>query len=456
MGNTFSTNTNINIEKLKMHSIDQVIDYIASHYILTTDFKGLKKLYDLEYCNNLVVLTSDILERHFTSREVTYISERVKHGVSIDESLDNSNKLEKDNMVFFDKNKVEHLDIPDPVKKKHVCLGIAKFYVKIAHVFAAIAMAINPVYSYTDHNGDEQTVGLFEKNKIPHNVPIKVFKSNMCHNRIEILKNKTQIDLNGINDEEEININPKICSTDSNKSLNDVPGIPELYELYLDDEYDFDTGRFMGMSPQSKKMYEEDLQIFYNIFTDDRTGKVPETIKQFKDIKLTDYAKSNNCQGDNAKLKTKIRGKKSNTLIVQYAEHLKQMIKRADENQQKLFIILNQIFVYTIEPETERKVVRVSPYLKEDVLQTLIIETRSLLIKLYLTCEIDYVNGIKLYEAIVDKQILETAQNQIINLEKKSDSLITSIPEPAESIVLKNIELDDKNNPHVKDELTPK
>ena len=90
------------------------------------------------------------------------------------------------------------------------------------------------------------------------------------------------------------------------------------------------------------------------------------------------------------------------------------------------------------------------------MLQTLIIETRSLLIKLYLTCEIDYVNGIKLYEAIVDKQILETAQNQIINLEKKSDSLITSIPEPAESIVLKNIELDDKNNPHVKDELTPK
>lgn len=433
MGNTFSTNTNtnINIEKIKTHSIEQIIDYIASHYILTTDFKGLKKLYDLEYCNNLVVLTSDILERHFTSREVTYISERVKNGSNGDE-----NNLEKDKMVFFDKDQLEHLDIPDPIKKKHVCLGIAQFYVKIAHIFSAIAMAINPVYSYTDEDGQQHELDLFEKNRIPYNVPIKVFKSNMCNNRIETLKNKHHIDLDNDNN---ITINPTICTSNNNKSLNDEPGIPELYELYLDDDYDFDTGRFMGMSPESKKMYQEDLQIFYNTFTDNRNDKLPDTIKRFKDIKLKDYSKMNNCQGDEAKWKKKVNGNKSNPLIVQYADHLKQMIKRADDNQQKLFYILNQIFVYTIEPETNKKVVRVSPELKEDILQNLIIETRSLLIKLYLTCEIDYVNGIKLYEAIVDKQILETAKNQIVNLEKNAESLITSIPESAESIVLKNV-----------------
>jgi len=57
------------------------------------------------------------------------------------------------------------------------------------------------------------------------------------------------------------------------------------------------------------------------------------------------------------------------------------------------------------------------------MLQQLIVETRSLIVILYLTCEIDYANGIKIYEAIIEKKILETAQNQIANLEKISENL---------------------------------
>jgi phenylalanyl-tRNA synthetase alpha subunit len=46
----------------------------------------------------------------------------------------------------------------------------------------------------------------------------------------------------------------------------------------------------------------------------------------------------------------------------------------------------------------------------------------------------DYVNGLKMYEAIVEQKILETAQSQINNLTKMSDQLITvdSVPVPAE------------------------
>ena len=56
------------------------------------------------------------------------------------------------------------------------------------------------------------------------------------------------------------------------------------------------------------------------------------------------------------------------------------------------------------------------------------------IIKLYLTCETDYVYGLKMFEAIVDKKIFDTAQSQIANLEKISDQLVTTdqIPEPAE------------------------
>jgi hypothetical protein len=49
------------------------------------------------------------------------------------------------------------------------------------------------------------------------------------------------------------------------------------------------------------------------------------------------------------------------------------------------------------------------------------------------------VNGLKLYEAIVEQKILETTQNQIENFEKMSDQLLVDekIPEPAEFAVIK-------------------
>ena len=43
--------------------------------------------------------------------------------------------------------------------------------------------------------------------------------------------------------------------------------------------------------------------------------------------------------------------------------------------------------------------------------------------KLYLTCEMDYTNGIKIYEAIIEEKILDTSQNQINYFNKLSDSL---------------------------------
>ena len=75
MGNQFSTGnqseTNDNSE-LKPKSISQILDYIATYYILTMDFQSLRKLYDIEYCDKLVILTSDIIERYFTDIQITY------------------------------------------------------------------------------------------------------------------------------------------------------------------------------------------------------------------------------------------------------------------------------------------------------------------------------------------------------------------------------------------------
>jgi len=112
------------------------------------------------------------------------------------------------------------------------------------------------------------------------------------------------------------------------------------------------------------------------------------------------------------------------------------MINNANNNQQSLLSIIDKLFVYTIDPQTNKKQIRVSPTLTESGLQELIVMARGLIIKLYLTCEVDYVTGLKLYEVIVEQKIFETKKNQKTNLKQKEQELQLEenapIPVPAE------------------------
>ena len=148
MGNSSSTQNKSSDKQFS--NFYEIIDYIATYYILTMDFKSLSKLSDKEYCDNLVVLTSDIIQKYFNDLEVTYLEQRVKGGIDV-------NELTKNNIIFLNKDQLTNLDIQNDaqksIKKKRVCIGIAKFYVKIAHVFAAIVMTINPTYIYKYENG---------------------------------------------------------------------------------------------------------------------------------------------------------------------------------------------------------------------------------------------------------------------------------------------------------------
>ena len=437
-----NSNTNEDKNKLKPKSISQIIDYVATHYILTMDFKSLTKMYDKEYCDKLVILTSEIIDRNFTDMEITYLAQRVKNGVEV-------NETEKDKFMFFDKDELQKLDIQNSIKKKRVCIGISKFYIKIAHIFAAIVMTINPVYVYKDVDGSTVKASLNEKGKIPKNVPRDIYKLNICDNRINSLQNTTaksvveepvpvvEQNAGGIFNNDDITINPTVCSINRNdkgelKTLIEEPGIQELEELYFDDKYDFTTGKFTAMSDATRKVYNEDLQIFNGIFSDNNPEQIPPS--KFSDIKLKDYGKSANCIGDNPKYKTPVKGKLSNYLFAKYAENLKQMIRKTNTNQTALIEVLNQLFVYSVNPQTNKKQIRVSPDLTEDKIQEIVIETRARIIKLYLTCEVDYTKGINIYEAIVDNQILETAKNQTINLANLEEKLVNEsvVPMPAE------------------------
>ena len=430
MGNTSSSSSNKSPES-EFENFYDVIDYVATYYILTMDFKSLSKLSEKEYCDKLIILTADIIEKYFTEHEITYLEQRVKDGIEI-------NTLNNEKFVFIDREKLDSLDISNEtkksiqknIKKNRVCIGIAKFYVKIAHIFAAILMTINPIYSYTDsESGVTRKAEFMEKDSIPKNASKKVKKFNICDNRINALKNNEFID----EETGDASLEPEICDINTNttglqKTLSDEPGIQELMQLYFD-KYDNATGTFSGMTDETKILFDKDLKQFYTAFTGEES--MPPEISRFADIKLKDYNKTQpNCQGLDAKLRGKINISQKDDLFVAYAENLKRMIQTAADNQIKLLDVINDLFTYTIDPRTQKRIIRVNPELTELSLQKSVEKTRKLIMDLYIKCETDYEQGVKLFAAIVESKNAEIVPRQIRSLTDESEKLIQSVQKP--------------------------
>ena len=101
------------------HNLSQVIDYIASNYILKQNFVDMKNLEKKEYCDKLVILTSRIIASELNEREIEFLSQRTEKGMNI-------NKLKKDNVIYFPKERVNEINVKIPLQKKRMCIGIAK------------------------------------------------------------------------------------------------------------------------------------------------------------------------------------------------------------------------------------------------------------------------------------------------------------------------------------------
>jgi hypothetical protein len=188
------------------------------------------------------------------------------------------------------------------------------------------------------------------------------------------------------------------------------PGIPELLNLYLDDNYDYATGKFVGMNEKTQAQFKKDLKTFFTTFTGEM--EMPESVKSFHDIKLKDYQK--NCSSD--KFKTPYTVSSNDEYFKLYANNIKQMMNRASTKQQELLSVINELFCLELEPYTNKKHIRVNKELTESKLQTVVEKTRRIIISLYVNCEKDYTEGIKLYETIVEMKIADSTKNQIVAL----------------------------------------
>ena len=126
------------------------------------------------------------------------------------------------------------------------------------------------------------------------------------------------------------------------------------------------------------------------------------------------------------KLRSKVKISQKNPLFVDYANNLKRMIQNAADNQIKLLEVINNLFDYTIDPKTQKRVIRVNPKLTETTLQENVEKTRKMISTLYLKCELDFEEGVKIMNAIVESKEAVILPRQIKVLSDESDILVKS------------------------------
>ena len=442
MGNTPSTSKKTPLSLLNH------IDKIAAKYILTPNFSDMKNLTDEKYCNKLVILTANIISKNVSDKDLVYLKQRLQKGNII-------NELTNESVLHIRKDKIDELDVKQSTQKKRMCIGIARFYIKIAHVFAAIVTTIRPSYqqeitdrsgfgrkrmdyrsptdyriprdyisptdyriprdyrSPTDYRSPRSDVLQFYGGKHEKNMD-----TTLCKRRLSSLKVKK----NKYSDDGNVVIQPNFCSSEQKKLFSKEVGIPELEKLYFD-SYDFTTGKFTKMKKETEKQYMKDLELFYKTFTG--TKEMPKSIKKFSDITLKKYNRHPSCKLSNSRSQVKIIGSLNDQLISNYANHISSMSKNMDVKESQLLKVIQQLFSTYKDPKTKIKHYIINPTLDNKVLQEIVEKTRILIVNLYSQCENDFTTGIEIYEQLIEKKIKDTTQNQIKTIREKKEQILS-------------------------------
>ena len=357
------------------------------------------------------------------------MAQRVQNGENVDE-------MTKEKVIYLDKEFLDDLDVKNKTKKERMCIAISKFYIRIAHIFSAILTTINPKYIYQNSSGKEESVGLLHKDALPEGAVPTIDRVNICTKRQDALINKR--DFNAQSSSVRV-IKPKFCDinqdpeTGKTLMLVNEPGIPELAELY-NDNWDPLEGEFIGMTEKTRKnVYQKDVEKFYKAFTGETTMPLDENgnpkITSFSQIPLRDFHRSEGCRRDGSFTRS-YEGSSENKLFTDYAENIKKMMQTTTNNQNKLLVIIDKLFTYAIDPYTKKQIIVINPTLKEGDLQAITNEARKLIVDLYITCETDFMKGMHIFEAIIEKKIMDSSQSQIENLEKNIESMHASALPP--------------------------
>lgn len=422
------------------NSFVQVMDVIASDYILTMNFSDMLQLQNPEKSKNILILTQDIIMKELEKHDLIY-DKKIKDAMG--------NTKEKEESVVFTATKEELGNLKLNSETHQVLANaLAKKYLKIANIFAAIYVVLHPEYetqicSETSKNSsndnkkrrickpknerksEKKKQMYFMQNK-PEGAPIQ----NFCHKRLQTLIGQGTSELNA-NSTKGITVAPTVCEfgKDLKENIplkfNEEPGILELDSLYYD-EYDDQTKDFTKRSPAMEKELQRDATALFEAIVgmklENYNKKLKEknpqaenkVIKSFDDITMRTLYDTEGCLpiSDSIASVSSLEELQSSgigsyrqkyigdsDIFRKYGAHLKEMKQNAEKNYLALSSIIETIFVQS------NNAYRIRQGIKETEIDKLLEQTRQLISKMYIQCSEDFRIGITLFKKIVAEAI---------------------------------------------------
>ena len=453
MGASFSTRLSESNTELRKH-----IDAAATKVIMDSSFTDLTNLANEKYCNRLVKKVATIFQQNKDTIDLELLRQKLydqkqKHEIN-SKNGDNSEKTLENHDKKIKTPKIQNIE------KK--CIQISKFYVLFGHLFSCIISTINP--SYSSQKKEKTTTD--SSSKEDKESSRSSSSLDFCSSRIDALVNGELIE----NSDGDILVKPNVCKTNVSKSGNplllvDLPGMKALQQLYKDINHD-DDGEM------------EDARYLYKAFT----GKdAPENIRRLDQVPLKVYNKDEECKENKTRYyggetteeaekreqrrdkerrelekermfyyyNERDRDRKKNEeenartgiylkgivgslkerLFSEYVQHIKEMIQRAESNRSKLLEILSEMFTYAYDSGGNIENVIINPSLTYKKLQSLVVQTRRIVIKLYTDCEEDYKTGLDLFFAMVQDKIAMKLSVQEEVLKKQLEDVMYGPPE---------------------------
>ena len=425
MGASFSSQVSAETNmELRKH-----IDAAATKVILDSNFTDLTNLANEKNCNRLVKNAAAVFQQNKDTVNLESLRQEIYNQTRSEKKIDGrTNTSEKHHNKKIKTSRIQN------VEKK--CAQISKFYVLFAHLFACIISTMNPSFK-------------IESNKKEKTSSDTTPSLDFCTYRLDNL-------VNGLNENSDGNlrVKPNVCETNVSKSGNpmhftDLPGMKALQDLYANDGDEL----------------EKHAKILYTAFTGE---DAPDTIRRIDEVPLKVYKDDEECRGqkggrgepseedakkeerrdkerrefeknqmfylDNKKnqeenIRTGIYlngvvGSLKERLFSEYVQHIKEMIQRAESNRSNLLEILSEMFVYRYNDDGNIDGVIISPSLTYKKLQSLVVRTRRIVIKLYTDCEEDYKTGLDIFFAMVQEKIAMKLSVQEAYLKKQLDDIV--------------------------------
>lgn len=445
------------VEKIKNYnSFVKVMDDIASEYILTMNFSDMLQLQNPDKSKNLLILTQNIIMKELEKHNLTYNKE-------IRDAMSNTEQKEEATVFTATREELAGLKL-SPKTHQILADALARKYLKIANIFAAIFVVLHPEYetevcdkSSTSNSSNENKKKArickpFNKTKSekkkqmyymrenPKGTPIQ----NFCHKRLQTLIGHGTSELNA-NNSKGITVAPTVC--DFGKNLKDdqplkfseEPGILELNDLYYD-EYNPNTKDFTERSPEMKEKLKKDATAFFEAIVGMKLenynkrlkkrnpGANPKVVESFEDVTMRTLYDTEGCLpiSDNITDVSSLEELKSSgigsyrqkyvgddKLFRNYGEHLKTMKDNAEKNYLALSSVIEVIFVQN------NNSYRIRQGIKESEIDSMIQQTRELISKMYIQCAEDFRIGVTLFKKIV-AQAISDQQKKILNTHKDS------------------------------------